>query len=168
MAFKHCISFATYLAAYFGCNDAINLKSYQTLFQSFCAQPSEVAVLSVLFDYQTPFPRTGCISFATNFATNFGCNWFRIMPDIVSKLLRAAIWSCCAVLFESEQTPFPRTGRQLTSAALHRIWFRTAVLFLCHIFTQWRMHDCKIEQSNGRCFDLQELLINSIENFISH
>ena len=31
------------------------------------------------------------ISFATNLAANFGCDQFRIMPDIVSKLLRAAI-----------------------------------------------------------------------------
>ena len=59
-------------------------------------------------------------------SANFGCNQFRIMPDIVSKLLRAAIWSCCAqcaVLFESEQSPFPGqwTGYRLISAALHRI-----------------------------------------------
>ena len=31
------------------------------------------------------------ISFATDLAANFGCNRFRIMPDIVSKILRAAI-----------------------------------------------------------------------------
>ena len=31
-----------------------------------------------------------CISFATDLAGNFGCNRFRITPDIVSKLLRAA------------------------------------------------------------------------------
>ena len=31
------------------------------------------------------------ISFATYLAANFGCNRFRIIPDIVSKLLRAAI-----------------------------------------------------------------------------
>ena len=42
------------------------------------------------------------------------------MPDIVSKLLRATIWSRCAVLFKSEQTPFFRTGRLFGSAALHR------------------------------------------------
>ena len=49
------------------------------------------------------------ISFATDLAANFECNQFRIMPDIVSKYLRSAIWSCCAVQFESEQTPFPWT-----------------------------------------------------------
>ena len=41
------------------------------------------------------------ISFATDLAANFGCNWFRITPDIVYKLLRAAIWSRCAVLFNA-------------------------------------------------------------------
>ena len=75
---------------------------------------------------QMPFPRKGSISFATYFAANFGCDRFRIMPDIISKLLRATIWSrCAAVWFESEQTPFPWTGRRLRSAALHRIRFGT-------------------------------------------
>ena len=32
-----------------------------------------------------------CISFATYLAASFGCNQFRITPDIVSKLLRAVI-----------------------------------------------------------------------------
>ena len=32
-----------------------------------------------------------CISYTTNLAANFGCYRFSIMPDIVSKLLRAAI-----------------------------------------------------------------------------
>ena len=35
------------------------------------------------------------ISFATNLAANFGCIRLRIMPDIISKLLRAAILSRC-------------------------------------------------------------------------
>ena len=34
---------------------------------------------------------THCISFATYLAANVGCNLFRIIPDIVSKNLRAAI-----------------------------------------------------------------------------
>ena len=68
------------------------------------------------------------ISFATDLTANFGCNRFKIKPDIVSKLLRAAISSRCAVRLESEQMPFPRTawtGRRLRSAALHRIRFGT-------------------------------------------
>ena len=65
------------------------------------------------------------ISFATFLAANFGCYRFRIIPDIVSKLLRAAMWSRCDVWFGFEQTPFPRTGRWLRPAALHRIRFGT-------------------------------------------
>ena len=65
------------------------------------------------------------ISFATDLAANFGCYRFRITPDIVSKLLRATIWSHCAILFESEQTLVPMTGSQFRSAALHRIQFGT-------------------------------------------
>ena len=65
------------------------------------------------------------ISFATDLAANFGFERFRIMPDTVSKLLRAAIQSCCAVRFESEQTHFSQTGRRFESAALHRIRFGT-------------------------------------------
>ena len=42
------------------------------------------------------------------------------------------------------------------------------VLFLRHIFTQRPMNDRKIEQCDGRCFGRQQLLANSIENFISH
>ena len=41
-----------------------------------------------------------------------------------------------------------------------------AVLFLCCFFTQRLMTDRKIEQSNGCCFGLQQLLTNSIEIFM--
>ena len=122
MAFKHRISFATDLAANLGCDrfritpDIIS-KLLRAAIWSRCAFQFE--------SEQTPFPWTGRISFETDFAANFGCNRFRIMPDIVSKLLRAAIWSCCDVQFESEQTPFYRIGRRLRSAALHRIRFGT-------------------------------------------
>ena len=80
------------------------------------------------------------ISFATaDLASNFGWDRFRITPDIVWKLLLAAIWSRWAVLFESEQTPFPRTGRRFRPAALHRIRLGTCccsyVVFLLR--DQW-------------------------------
>ena len=75
-------------------------------------------VLSTLVHYMA-FKH--CISFATDLATNFGCYRFRITPDIISKLLRVAIWSSCAVWFKSEQTPFPLTGLQFRPTALHRI-----------------------------------------------
>ena len=85
------------------------------------------------------------ISFATNLAANFGCNQFRIMPDIVSKHLIAAIGSCCAVQFESEQTPF--LGQVVDLDLLLCTGFNSehAVFSLCHIFTQRPMNDQKNE-----------------------
>ena len=47
------------------------------------------------------------ISFATYLAADFGCNWFRIIPDIISKLLSASIWSYCAGW---SRTPKPFLG----------------------------------------------------------
>ena len=119
---------------------------------------------AVLFESeQTPFPGTGRISFATYWAANFGCYQFRIIPDIISKLLCAAIWSRCAVQFKSEQMPFRRTGHQLRSAALHWILFWTC----CSVpMSYFYYNDRKIEL--GRCFGQQQLLANSIQNFISH
>ena len=81
------------------------------------------------------------ISFATDLAANFGCNRFRIMPDIVStgKLLRAAIWSSCAVLLESEQHPFQvsQTGRRFRPAALHRIRYGTwGIVPISHFYSE--------------------------------
>ena len=98
-----------------------------------------------------------CILFATILAANFGCDWFRITPDIVSKLLCSTIW----------RHPCFWTGRQFRSAALHRIEFGTCGFVLCHIFTQRPMTYRKIERSDGRCFGRQQLLAK-IENFISH
>ena len=45
----------------------------------------------------------------------------------IREFLNANLWSICrcAVQFESEQTPFPLTGRRLRPAALHRIRFGT-------------------------------------------
>ena len=73
--------------------------------------------------YDMPFKHH--ISFAINLAANFGCNLFSITHDIVSKLMHAAIWSLWAVLFESEQTPFPQTGHWFRPAALYRYQFGT-------------------------------------------
>ena len=80
---------------------------------------------------------------------------FRIAPYIVSKLLRAAILSRCAVRFESEQTPFTRTGRRFRPAALHRIRFGTCCFVPCHIVTRRPLTDRKIERSDGRGFGRQ-------------
>ena len=68
------------------------------------------------------------ISFATDWAANFGCDRFRIMPGIVSKLLCTGILSGRAVLLEPEQTLFSRSGRQFRSAALRRIRFGTCCI----------------------------------------
>ena len=67
------------------------------------------------------------ISCATYLAAKFGCNRFRIIPDIVSMLLCASICSDCAVSLESEQTPFLKkvVTVDFGSAALHRIQFGT-------------------------------------------
>ena len=107
MAFKHSISFATDLPANFdllanfGCNQFkilpdIVSKLLRAAIWSRCAVHFE--------SEQTPFLWTSCISFATDWTANFGCNQFRILSDIVSKPLRAA---SCAVQFKSQQTPFP-------------------------------------------------------------
>ena len=81
------------------------------------------------------------------------------MPDIVSKLLLALIWGSCDVLFESEQTPFlGQVARaDLDLLLLHRI----------HIVTQRPMNDSKMEQIEMALLGWQQLLANSIKNFIS-
>ena len=72
----------------------------------------------------------------------FGCNQLRIMPDIVSKLLRVAIWRSCAFLLESEQTPFSRIGNwfrspESCSAASHMFQFGTCRFIpMPYIYTQ--------------------------------
>ena len=70
-----------------------------------------------------------CFSSATDLAANFGWDQFRIMPEIVSKLLCTAIASDCALCrslwMESEKTPFCRTGLQFRTGASHRLWLWT-------------------------------------------
>ena len=86
-------------------------------------------------------------SFAADLAANFGCDWLRIIPDIVSKHLHIANCSSCAVQLKYVHTPFSRTGRWFRSAALHRIRFRTCCFFLI-FFAQKPMNDLKFERSN--------------------
>ena len=108
------------------------------------------------------------ISFATYLAANFGCDRFRITPDIISKL--CAQPSEVAALFDwnlsSLRRPF--LGQVVDSDLPLCTGFdlEHAVLFLCHIFTQRSMNDRKIERSDGRCLGWQQLLAYSIE--ISH
>ena len=62
------------------------------------ARPDHIASmrLYVAFKYR--------ISFATDLAVNFGCNRFRIMPEIVSKPLSIAIWSRHPFLGDSDRS----------------------------------------------------------------
>ena len=109
---------------------AIDLESYQTSFPSICVPPSEVAVLRLLDSNLSDRLHFMCDRLGPSFGCKLwlpsiqNCAW-RITLDIASKLLRAAIWSRCAVQFEFEQTPFAQTGRRLRSAALRRIRFGT-------------------------------------------
>ena len=156
MAFKHYISFATDLTANFGWNQFrimpdIVSKLLRATVRSCCAVLSRRPFLwQVAFDLLPIWLRI------------FGCNRFRIMPDIVSKLLCAAIWSRCAVWLESEQTPFLWQVVDLDLLLCTGFNSEHAILFLCYIFTQRPMNDHKIERSNGRCFGLQQLLVDSM------
>ena len=115
MAFTYSISFAADWAANFGAWFRILLQAF-----AHCHLKSLCCLILIWAD-------TLCckrISFAADWAANFGCNQFKIIPDVVSKLLRSVIWSLCAVQFES----FLQTGRWFRSAALqclHRIQFGT-------------------------------------------
>ena len=75
-----------------------------------------------------------------------------------------------AVLFDSNLSRRPFLGQVVDLDLLLCTGFDSehAVLFLCHIFTQRPMNDSKIERDDGRCFGRQQLLANSIENFISN
>ena len=88
-----------------------------------------------LHGFQTSHFRS---SFATDLPANFGYYWFRITPGGVTlfpsfcNAMSAAIWSSCAVLFESEPTvgrPFLRQVVEfmVISALLHRIRLGTCV-----------------------------------------
>ena len=83
---------------------------------------------------------------------SFGCDRFRIIPDMVSKFLHAAISSRCAQAFwfQSAQTPISRTGRRFRSAALHRTRLGTCGFGPITYFTQRPMNDRKIGRSDGR------------------
>ena len=95
---------------------------------------------------------------------------------IDSKSCQTSFPSICAppsevaVLFYSNlsRLPFLREVINLDLLLCTGLKSEYAVLFLCHMFTQRPMNDCKIEWSDGRCFGWQQRLANSIENFISH
>ena len=73
---------------------------------------------------------------------------------------------CCLIRIWADTLSL--TGPLFRPAALHRIQFRTCCFVPMSYFTQRPMTVRKIERSNGRGFGRQQLLSNSIENFISH
>ena len=81
-------------------------------------------------------------------AANFGFNWFRTMPDIVSQLLHTAIWSCCAVQFKSDQTAFSHVS---ICCFCTELCLEHKYLFLCPMFIQRPTNDWKIELSDESC-----------------
>ena len=108
------------------------------------------------------------ISFATYLAANFGSDWFRIMPDIIP-----SFWvqpSEVSMLLYSNLSTCPFLGRDVNLDLLlcTGLDLEHSALFLYHIFTRKPMNDRKIERSYGRCSGRQQLLANSIENFILH
>ena len=112
-----------------------------------------------------------CMAFKHCFSfVNFECNQFRIIPDIVSKLVSTAIWSCCAVWFKSEQPPLSQTDNQFKSVALHNAqdWIQNMICSdALFSFRDQSMNDWKIEQSNEYCFGWSHNLESSIKNFTS-
>ena len=85
------------------------------------------------------------ISFATDFVANFGCDLFRIIPEIVEKNL------------ESEQTPFFLDRLSIlmkfdlmfcTGLDLQNVFYSYAFFFTQRPI----INDRKIEQSNECCY----------------
>ena len=110
---------------------------------------------------------TPSISFATySTAASIGCNQFRTMPDIISKLSCATICSCHAVQFKSELTH--RTACWFRSAALHRILFRICCFVSFSYFYSETNEWLKDWAKQWALLWLQQLLATSIKNFISH
>ena len=108
---------------------------------------------------QIPFPGAGSISFATNWAANFGCNWFRIIPDLIwliSKLLCAgcAAQPCeVSVLFYSNLSKWPFLGQIIccfqcfAQESIRNMWFCSYVIFLLRDQWQWMIK--RLSQAMG-------------------
>ena len=102
--------------------------------------------------------------------------WLQALVAIDSESRLTSFPSCCtqpsevAVLFYSNLRRLPFLGQVFNLDLLLCTGFYSehAVLFPCHISTQRLMTDRNIEQSDGQCFGLQQLLVNSTEIFISH
>ena len=82
------------------------------------------------------------ISFKHSFATY-------LSEFLVFKLLRSAIWSRCAVLFKSKQTPCSWAGRWFRSAALHRTRLGTCWFILMPYLSQRPIADQRLSKAMG-------------------
>ena len=101
-----------------------------------------------------------------SFVWNFVYNWFSMMPEIIFKLLRVALWGGCAVWLESEQTPSFLIGHQLRSAAqllCTEINLEHTYFLLSLIFTHRPINEIKIQQRNKLCFCSVPVLTKSIK-----
>ena len=133
---------------------AINSESCQTLFQSFCLPPSEVAVLFYSNLRLSRLPVLGQV------ACRLQPIWRQTLVAIISESCQTLFPSFCAqpsevaVLFHLNlsRLPFLRQVVDLDLLLCTGFDLEHAVLFLCHIFTQRPTNDCKIERSDGRGF----------------
>ena len=124
---------------------AIDSESRLTSFPSFCAPPSEVAVLFDSNLSRRPF--LGQVAF------HLRPIWLQTLVAIDSESCLTSFPRFCAppsevaVLFDSNLSRLPFLG-QVDDLDLHLCTgfnLEHAVLFLCHIFTQRPMNDHKIE-----------------------
>ena len=81
------------------------------------------------------------ISFATYMAANFGCNQFRITPDIVPKLLLQP--SEVAVLLDSNLSRRPFLGQVIIELdlllSIQNMLFCSYAIFLLRAWDQWQI-----------------------------
>ena len=146
----------------------IDSESCQRSFQSFCAPPSEVAVLFDSNLSRRPF--LGQVAF------HLRPIWLQTLVAIDSESCLTSFSRFCAppsevaVLFYSNlsRLPFLRQVVDIGLLLCTRLHSEHVVLFLCHIFIQRPMNDCKIERSDVRCFGRQQLPANSYGNSISN
>ena len=112
----------------------------------------------------------------SNIAFHLQPIWLQTLIAIDSESHLTLFPSICAqlsevvALFDWNMSRRPFLGQVVDSDLLLFTGFNLehAVLFLRHTFTQEPMNDRKIEWSYGRCFGRQQLLADSIKNFISH
>ena len=143
-------------------------QSHQTSFPRICVPPPEVSVLFYLNLSRRPF--------LIQVAFHLLPIWLQTLVAIDSESRLTSFPSFCAplsevaALFDSNlsRRPFLRQVVDLDLLLCTGFDLEHAVLFLCHIFTQRPMNDCKIERSRRRCFGQQQLLADSIEIFIKH